>query len=60
MLINVVTLDLWNTLFVEKDYSGWRLEILGRSLAGMASTENLTRSRRHMSQPATTPGGSGS
>jgi len=32
-LINVVTLDLWNTLFVEKDYSGWRLEILREVLS---------------------------
>ncbi len=27
-MIEVVTLDLWNTLFVEKDYSRWRLEYL--------------------------------
>jgi putative hydrolase of the HAD superfamily len=27
-LIDTVTLDLWNTLFVEKDYSRWRLEYL--------------------------------
>lgn len=27
-MIKVVTLDLWNTLFVEKDYSRWRLEYL--------------------------------
>ena len=27
-MIEVVTLDLWNTLFVEKDYSMWRLEYL--------------------------------
>ena len=29
----MVTLDLWNTLFVEKDYSRWRLEILGEVLS---------------------------
>jgi putative hydrolase of the HAD superfamily len=31
-LIETVTLDLWNTLFVEKDYSRWRLDYLEENL----------------------------